>query len=76
MRVRFLSAISVWMGRRGKGVALELLNEVLPLVFYVMQNCEVDSAFSIVQFLLSYVGTLKSVSSLGEEQLHHLAQIL
>ncbi|CAA2996216.1 exportin-T isoform X1 [Olea europaea subsp. europaea] len=60
----------------GKGVSLELLNEVLPSVFYVMKNCEVDSAFSIVQFLSGYVGTMKSLSPLTEMQLLHLDQIL
>ncbi|KAI3455627.1 hypothetical protein Pfo_012290 [Paulownia fortunei] len=60
----------------GKGVSIELLNEVLPSVFYVMQNCEVDSAFSIVQFLSVYVGTMKSLSVLTETQLLHVGQIL
>lgn len=60
----------------GKGVSLELLNEVLPSVFYVMQNCEIDSAFSIVQFLSVYVGTMKSLSALTETQLLHVRQIL
>ncbi|GFP90585.1 exportin-t [Phtheirospermum japonicum] len=60
----------------GKGVSLELLNEVLPSVFYVVQNCEVDSAFSIVQFLSIYVGTMKSLSALTETQLAHVGQIL
>jgi len=59
-----------------KGVSMELLNEVLPSVFYVMQNCEVDAAFSIVQFLSSYVGTMKSLSPLREKQLLHVGQIL
>lgn len=59
-----------------KGVSMKLLNEVLPSVFYVMQNCEVDAAFSIVQFLLSYVGTMKSLSPLREKQLLHVNQIL
>ncbi|KAK4413751.1 Exportin-T [Sesamum alatum] len=60
----------------GKGVSLELLNEVLTSVFYVMQNCEVDSAFSIVQFLSVYVGTMKGLSTLTETQLLHVGQIL
>ncbi|XP_050233618.1 exportin-T [Mercurialis annua] len=59
-----------------KGVSLELLNEVLPSVFYVMQNCEVDTTFSIVQFLSGYVATMKSLSSLREQQPHYLGQIL
>ncbi|KAI3463220.1 hypothetical protein Pfo_019883 [Paulownia fortunei] len=60
----------------GKKVSLELLNEVLPPVFYAMQNCEVDLAFSIVQFLSVYVGTMKSLSALTETQMLHVGQIL
>ncbi|KAK3220294.1 hypothetical protein Dsin_014264 [Dipteronia sinensis] len=57
-------------------ISMELLNEVLPSVFYVMQNCEVDSTFSMVQFLSGYVTTMKSLSPLREEQLLHVSQIL
>ncbi|CAN0877961.1 PSD [Linum grandiflorum] len=60
----------------GKRVSTELLNEVLPSVFYVMQNCEVDATFSIVQFLSGYVATMKSLSPLTEKQLLHVRQIL
>ncbi|PIN02947.1 Nuclear mRNA export factor receptor LOS1/Exportin-t (importin beta superfamily) [Handroanthus impetiginosus] len=60
----------------GKGVSIELLNEVLPSVFYVIQNCEVDAALSIVQFLSVYVGTMRSISALTETQLFHVGQIL
>ncbi|XP_021638920.2 exportin-T isoform X2 [Hevea brasiliensis] len=59
-----------------KEVSLELLNEVLPSVFFVMQNCEVDTAFSIVQFLSGYVATMKSLSPLREKQAHYVGQIL
>ncbi|KAA0059396.1 exportin-T [Cucumis melo var. makuwa] len=59
-----------------KSTSLELLNEVLPSVFYVLQKCELDSAFSIVQFLSGYVATMKSLSPLTEKQLLHLSQIL
>ncbi|CAK7356517.1 unnamed protein product [Dovyalis caffra] len=59
-----------------KGVSLELLNEVLPSVFFVMRNCEVDTSFSTVQFLSCYVATMKSLSPLREKQLHHVRQIL
>lgn len=59
-----------------KGTSIELLNEVLPSVFYVMQNCEIDTTFSIVQFLSGYVATMKSLSPLRETQLHHVGQIL
>ncbi|KAK4591374.1 hypothetical protein RGQ29_021543 [Quercus rubra] len=59
-----------------KSVSMELLNEALPSVFYVMQNCEVDASFSIVQFLSSYVGTMKSLSPLREKQLVHVGHIL
>ncbi|XP_055825792.1 exportin-T isoform X1 [Solanum dulcamara] len=60
----------------GKAVSTELLNEVLPSVFYVMQNCEIDETFSIVQFLSGYVGTLKSLAPLTETQSLHVGQIL
>ncbi|XP_022889534.1 exportin-T-like isoform X3 [Olea europaea var. sylvestris] len=60
----------------GKEISLELLNEVLPSVFYVMQSCEVDATFSIVQFLSGYVNTMKSLSMLTETQLLHVRQIL
>ncbi|KAL3511614.1 hypothetical protein ACH5RR_024331 [Cinchona calisaya] len=60
----------------GKGVSVELLNEVLPSVFYVMQSCEVDATFSIVQFLSGYIGTMKNLSSLTEAQLLHVGQML
>lgn len=59
-----------------KEVSGELLDEVLPTVFYVMQNCEVDATFSIVQFLSSYVGSMKSLSPLREKQLFHISEIL
>ncbi|KAK2990150.1 hypothetical protein RJ640_008414 [Escallonia rubra] len=59
-----------------KGVSMDLLNEVLPSVFYVMQNCEVDMTFSIVQFLSGYVSTMKSLSPLRDAQLLHVGQIL
>ncbi|XP_038724316.1 exportin-T isoform X1 [Tripterygium wilfordii] len=59
-----------------RGVSVELLNEVLPSVFYVMQNCEIDTTFNILQFLLGYVGTMKSLAPLKEKQLLHLGQIL
>lgn len=60
----------------GKKVSIELLNEVLPSVLNVIQNGEVDSAFSIVHFLSVYVGTMKNHSPLTERELLHLSQIL
>ncbi|XVE51859.1 hypothetical protein DITRI_Ditri02bG0075000 [Diplodiscus trichospermus] len=59
-----------------KVVSMELLDEVLPSVFYVMQNCEMDAAFSIVQFLSGYVAAMKTLSSLQEKQMLHISQIL
>ncbi|RVW52178.1 Exportin-T [Vitis vinifera] len=59
-----------------KQTSMELLDEVLPSVFFVTQNCEVDNAFSIVQFLLGFVATMKSLSPLTEKQLLHVGQIL
>ncbi|XP_057439759.1 exportin-T isoform X2 [Lotus japonicus] len=59
-----------------KGNSMELLNEVLPSVFYVMKNFEVDATFNMVQFLSGYVATLKCFTPLREEQLLHVGQIL
>ena len=59
-----------------KGVSLELLNEVLPSVFYAMRNFEVGTTFSIVQFLSCYVATMKNLSPLREKQLRQVGQIL
>lgn len=59
-----------------KAVSMDLLSEVLPSVFYIMRNCEVDSTFSIVQFLMGYVSTLKGLPALKEKQLLHITQIL
>ncbi|KAG6395676.1 hypothetical protein SASPL_141800 [Salvia splendens] len=60
----------------GREVSVELLNEVLPSVFTIIQNGEVDSTFSIVHFLSVYVGTMKNHSTLTDRQLLHLSQIL
>ncbi|XP_039041117.1 exportin-T-like [Hibiscus syriacus] len=60
----------------GKLVSAELLDEVLPTVFYAMQTCEMDAAFSIVQFLSGYVATMKTVSPLQENKMLHISQIL
>ncbi|XWS20068.1 hypothetical protein CRYUN_Cryun31cG0069800 [Craigia yunnanensis] len=59
-----------------KVVSMKLLEEVLPTVFYVMQNCEMDAAFSIVQFLSGYVATMKTLSHLQEKQMLHISLIL
>lgn len=59
-----------------KGVSTELLDEVLPSVFYIMQNCEVDTQFSIVQFLTGYVAKMKSLSPLKQKEVIHVGQIL
>ncbi|XP_042492177.1 exportin-T isoform X1 [Macadamia integrifolia] len=60
----------------GQKVSMELLDEVLPSVFYVMQNREVDTTFNIVQFLLGYVATMKTLSPLRDKQVLHVGQIL
>ncbi|XWS18813.1 hypothetical protein CRYUN_Cryun32bG0077200 [Craigia yunnanensis] len=59
-----------------KVVSMELLDEVLPTVFYVMQNCEMDTAFSILQFLSGYVAMMKTLYHLQEKQMLHISQIL
>lgn len=60
----------------GKRVSEDLLNEVLPSVFYAIQNCEMDATFSVVQFFSVYVNTMRNFSSLTETQLLHVGQIL
>uniref|UniRef100_A0A7N0RGF2 Exportin-T n=1 Tax=Kalanchoe fedtschenkoi TaxID=63787 RepID=A0A7N0RGF2_KALFE len=61
-----------------RGVSMELLDEVLPSVLRVMQNCEADLAVKIVEFLSGYVDSIKSLSPtpLSEKQLFHVGQIL
>lgn len=59
-----------------KAVSIELLDEVLPSVFHVMQNVEIDTPFNSVQFLSGYVGTMRNHSLLRDKQLHHVGQIL
>lgn len=59
-----------------KRLSTELLDEILPIVFYITQNCEVDTAFNIVQFLSGYVATMKNLSQFRENQLFHISQIL
>ncbi|XP_068660519.1 exportin-T-like [Aristolochia californica] len=59
-----------------KGLSLDLLEEVLPSVFYVMQNCEVDITFNVVQFFSCYVSTMKTFSPLREKQIMHVSQML
>ncbi|XP_077240947.1 ARM repeat superfamily protein isoform X2 [Tasmannia lanceolata] len=59
-----------------KGISMELLDEVLPSVFYVMQNSDLDATFNIVQFLSCYASTMKSLSPLREKQVVHVGQML
>ncbi|XP_011625319.1 exportin-T isoform X2 [Amborella trichopoda] len=59
-----------------KSLSIELLDEVLPSVFYVMKHNEIDSSFNTVQFLSNYVSTMKSLSPLREKHILHLGQIL
>ncbi|KAI4329079.1 hypothetical protein L6164_021381 [Bauhinia variegata] len=59
-----------------KKISMDLLNEVLPSVLYVMKNCEVDATFNMVQFLSGYIATMKSFTPLRDKQLPHVGQIL
>lgn len=59
-----------------KGISMNLLSEILPSIFYVMKNFELDATFNITQFLSGYVAILKSFAPLREKQLLHLGQIL
>ncbi|XP_057736307.1 exportin-T [Arachis stenosperma] len=60
----------------GRGISMELLDEVLPSVFHLMKDSELDATFNVVQFLSSYVATMKSITPLGEKQLLHVGKIL
>ncbi|XP_010273842.1 PREDICTED: exportin-T-like isoform X2 [Nelumbo nucifera] len=57
-------------------VSMELLDEVLPTVFFIMRNCELDTTFSTVQFLSGYVASMKNLSPLRENQVLPVGQIL
>lgn len=59
-----------------KGISMNLLSEILPSIFYVMKNFELDATFNITQFLSGYVAILKSFAPLREKELLHLGQIL
>lgn len=60
-----------------KGISMELLNEVLPSVFYAMKNFELDTTtLNIVQFLSGYASTLKTLAPLSEKHILHVGQIL
>ncbi|KAJ0983807.1 hypothetical protein J5N97_002163 [Dioscorea zingiberensis] len=53
--------------------AMELLEEALPSVFYVMQNCEEVDTGNVVEFLSSYVSAMKTPS---QKQLVYIGQVL
>ncbi|MED6205082.1 hypothetical protein PIB30_014770 [Stylosanthes scabra] len=57
-------------------ISMELLDEVLPSVFHLTKDNELDATFNVVQFLSSYVATMKSITPLGEKQLIHVGKIL
>eukprot|EP01018_Ginkgo_biloba_P004887 Gb_29796 [translate_table: standard] len=60
-----------------KEVATEMLDEVLPSVFYFMQqHGDEDGASNTVQFLSNYVSRMKSTSPLNGKQIVHVGQIL
>lgn len=53
-----------------------MLDEVLPPVFYFMQNGDEDMSTTTFQFLNSYVSRMKSSNSVSGKQASHLNQIL
>lgn len=53
-----------------------MLDEVLPPVFYFMQNGDEDMSSTTFQFLNNYVGRMKNSSSLNGKQAAHITQIL
>lgn len=57
--------------------SMELVEEALPSVFNVIQNCEDVDSGNVVEFLSEYVSTMKSLSQKpSEKQLIFLGQIL
>lgn len=68
-------------GNSGQSLALAelvtaMLDEVLPPVFYFMQNGDEDMSTTTFQFLNTYVGRMKNSSSLTGKQATHIKQIL
>ncbi|KAG0451677.1 hypothetical protein HPP92_026306 [Vanilla planifolia] len=57
----------------GSALSMELLEESLPSVFYVMQNCEELDSGNMVQFLSDYITTIKMPS---QKQAVYIGQIL
>lgn len=57
----------------GSSSAMELLEEALPSVFFVTQNCDELECGNVVHFLSDYLSTVKSPS---EKQMVYIAQIL
>lgn len=56
-----------------EGVSMQLLEEALPSVFFVIQNCDEEDSGRAVDFLSDYVSLMKSPS---EKQLAYIGQIL
>ncbi|KAH0455515.1 hypothetical protein IEQ34_015547 [Dendrobium chrysotoxum] len=57
----------------GSSSAMELLEEALPTVFYVMQTCEELDAGNVVEFLSDYISTMKMPS---QKQMVYVGQML
>ncbi|CAK9198433.1 unnamed protein product [Sphagnum troendelagicum] len=53
-----------------------MLDEVLPPVFYFMQNGDEDMSTTTFQFLSNYVGRMKRSTAVTGKQADHIAQIL
>ncbi|XP_020587359.1 exportin-T-like isoform X2 [Phalaenopsis equestris] len=63
----------VFEKEEGPSTAMELLEEALPSVFYVTQNCDKLEYGNVVHFLSDCLSTVKSPS---EKQMVYIAQIL
>lgn len=57
----------------GSSSAMELLEEALPSVFYVMQTCQELESCDVVQFLSDYISTMKIPS---QKQMVYIGQML
>lgn len=56
--------------------AMELLEEALPSVFYVMQTCKELDAGSVVEFLSDYISTMKMPSQKQMVYVGHMLEVI
>eukprot|EP00249_Psilotum_nudum_P020366 c27671_g3_i1 orf=86-3106(+) len=57
-------------------LAAEMLDAILPSIFYLMQHGDEESSSTTFQFFSGYVSGMKTMGTLNEKQASHLKQIL